>query len=376
MHGNRNALYFLLLLGGIALFFCYRLVAPFLKPVFFAIVLAIIFQPVYARIRRRIRNRNAAALLSTAALVLIVVVASALLGRAIFSGLQEMYQSLSDSGAGKERLTVFVVQLFNRAISWAGHYLPLSVSDLQRAVLAHTEGAIGGLLAFSGSLATRATSLIVDMAVTVFVLFFLLRDGRTLLRKGAVLVPLRREQVRRLFIRIKTTLYAIVYGTIAMAAIQGALTGVAFWILGLAAPVLWGVIAGLCALLPVIGTTMVLLPAVCMLLFSGYWIKAIILAVWGLLIVHPVDNILRPYLIGDRARLSMLMVFFALFGGLEAFGPVGLFVGPLILSLTVASFTFLREDLREERHAGNWIVGPVVLTRPVAPRQKESVPHL
>ena len=287
MHGNRNALYFLLLLGGIALFFCYRLVAPFLKPVFFAIVLAIIFQPVYARIRRRIRNRNAAA-------------------------------------------------------------LP----------------------------ATRATSLIVDMAVTVFVLFFLLRDGRTLLRKGAVLVPLRREQVRRLFIRIKTTLYAIVYGTIAMAAIQGALTGVAFWILGLAAPVLWGVIAGLCALLPVIGTTMVLLPAVCMLLFSGYWIKAIILAVWGLLIVHPVDNILRPYLIGDRARLSMLMVFFALFGGLEAFGPVGLFVGPLILSLTVASFTFLREDLREERHAGNWIVGPVVLARPVAPRQEESVTHL
>lgn len=90
MQRNRTALYFLLLLSGIALFFCYLLVAPFLKPVFFAIVLAIIFHPVYARIHRRIRNRNAAALLSTAALVLIVVVSSALLGRAIFSGLQEM----------------------------------------------------------------------------------------------------------------------------------------------------------------------------------------------------------------------------------------------------------------------------------------------
>ena len=167
-------------------------------------------------------------------------------------------------------------------------------------------------------------------------------------------MPLKRGQVRRLFASIKSTLDAIVYGTLAMAAIQGVLTGLGFWFLGLTTPVLWGVIAALCALLPMIGTTFVLVPAVCMLLFSGHWIKAAVLLLWGLFVVHPVDNVLRPYLIGGRARLSTLYVFVAVFGGLEAFGPLGLFLGPVILSVTVALFTFLREETRE----GNWIIQP------------------
>jgi len=145
-------------------------------------------------------------------------------------------------------------------------------------------------------------------------------------------------------------LHAIVYGTLAMAAIQGTLTGVAFWSLGLASPVVWGLLATVLAVLPVVGTTLVWLPAAAMLLVSGHWIKGIILITWGLAIVHPVDNILRPYLIGSRVKLSPLFVFCAVFGGLKAFGAVGLFMGPLILSITASLFTFLRED----QHARVW----------------------
>jgi len=108
-----------------------------------------------------------------------------------------------------------------------------------------------------------------------------------------------------------------------MAALQCALTGVAFWFLGITSPVLWAIVTALCALLPVIGTSIVLLPAVAMLIFNGYWIKGLILLVWGLAIVHPVDNLLRPQLIGNRTRLSTLFVFFALLGGLKAFGALG-----------------------------------------------------
>jgi predicted PurR-regulated permease PerM len=97
---------------------------------------------------------------------------------------------------------------------------------------------------------------------------------------------------------------------------------------------------------------MVLLPAISMLVFSGHWIKGLILFAWGMAVVHPVDNVLRPYLIGGRVRLSTLYVFFAVIGGLKAFGTLGLFVGPLILSVTVALFTFLRE----ERRSGGWRV--------------------
>lgn len=120
--------------------------------------------------------------------------------------------------------------------------------------------------------------------------------------------------------------------------------------LGVSSPVLWAIVTALCALLPVIGTAIVLLPAISMLVFSGHWIKGFIPLLWGLAVVHPVDNVLRPYLIGGRVKLSTLYVFFAVIGGLKAFGALGLFMGPLILAVTVALFTFLRE----EKRAGSW----------------------
>jgi len=102
--------------------------------------------------------------------------------------------------------------------------------------------------------------------------------------------------------------------------------------------------------LPVIGTAFVLLPASGMLVFSGHWIKGLILLIWALAVVHPVDNVLRPYLIGERVKLATLYVFFALLGGLKTFGALGVFIGPLILVVTVALFRFLREETR----AGKW----------------------
>jgi predicted PurR-regulated permease PerM len=201
---------------------------------------------------------------------------------------------------------------------------------------------LGATAGFLGTL----TSLGLNTFIAIFVLFFLLRDGKSMLRRAAVILPLRTGQASRLFSSVRETLHAIVYGTLAMAALQGTLTGVAFWFLGLASPVVWGLIATVLAVLPVVGTTLVWLPAATMLLVSGHWIKGMILVIWGLAVVHPVDNILRPYLIGTRVKLSPLYVFFAVIGGLKAFGAVGLFMGPLILSITVALFTFLREERR------------------------------
>jgi len=167
------------------------------------------------------------------------------------------------------------------------------------------------------------------------------------------ILPLRLGQARRLFSLVRETLHAIVYGTLAMAAIQGTLTGLAFWFLGLASPAVWGLLATVLAVLPIVGTTCVWFPAAGMLVMSGHWIKGLILIVWGVAVVHPVDNILRPYLIGGRVKLSTLYVFFAVIGGLKAFGALGLFIGPLILAVTVALFCFLRE----EQHVGTWIFG-------------------
>jgi len=347
---NRAALVFLLGLTTVALYLCYLLVAPFLKPLIFSIVLAVLFYPLHARIGHWIRNRNIAAVFSTSAVILLITSLSFFLGRTLLSGLQEIYQSLSGSGEGKERLSVFIVQLFDQAVAFASRYISIPVADLQRAILNQAEKAVVGLIAMSAGALGNITSLALDAFIVFFILFFLFRDGRSMLRRGAIILPLKPDQVRRLLTCVKDTLNAIAYGTIAMAAIQGTLTGLAFWFLGLTSPVVWGVVATLCALLPIIGTTFILLPAICMLIFSGHWIKGLILLVWAVAVVHPVDNVLRPYLIGERVKLSTLYVFFALLGGLTTFGALGVFIGPLILAVTIALFKFLRE----EKRAGNW----------------------
>jgi predicted PurR-regulated permease PerM len=344
------AVAFLLGLTAFALYLCYLLVAPFLKPITFSLILAIVFYPPHKMIRHWIRNRNAAAALSTASVILLIAAFSFFIGRALVSGLRDIYDSLAGSGQARERLSVFIIHLFDRAIVWASHYIPISVPNLQGAVLSQVEKAVTSVLTASAGLVGGLSSFGLNTFIAIFVLFFLLRDGKSMLRRLAVILPLRLAQARRLFSLVNETLHAIVYGTLAMAAIQGTLTGLAFWFLGLTSPVIWGMITTLCALLPIIGTAFVFLPATCMLIFSGHWIKGLILLVWAVAVVHPVDNVLRPYLIGECPKLSTLYVFFALLGGLKTFGGLGVFIGPLILTITVALFRFLRE----EKRAGIW----------------------
>ena len=347
---SRIGVAFLSGLTVLALYLCYLLVAPFLKPILFALIFAVVFYPAHAQMRHWIRNRNGAAGLSATSVILLIGAFSFFIGRALVSGLHDIYDSLSGSGESRERLTVFIIQLFDRAIAWASHYVSISLPNLQGAVLSQVEKAVASVLGATAGFVGGLSALGLNTFIAVFVMFFLLRDGKSMSRRLAVILPLRIGQARRLFSLIQDTLHAIVYGTLAMAAIQGALTGLAFWFLGLSSPVVWGLLATVLAVLPIVGTTLVWLPAAGMLLVSGHWIKGLILIIWGVAVVHPVDNILRPYLIGGRVKLSTLYVFFAVLGGLKAFGPLGLFIGPLILAITLALFTFLRE----ERRTGSW----------------------
>ena len=350
---SRAGVVFLLGLTGLALYLCYLLVAPFLKPILFAFIFAIVFYPVQAKIRHWVRNRNAGAALSTTTIILVVGALSFLIGRALVSGLHDIYDSLSGSGESRERLTVFIIQLFDRAISWASHYVPISMLDFQGALLSQVEKAVASVLGATAGFVGSLSAFGLNSFIAIVVMFFLLRDGQSMSWRAADILPLRLGQARRLFSLVRETLHAIVYGTLAMAAIQGTLTGLAFWFLGLASPAVWGLLATVLAVLPIVGTTCVWLPAAGMLVMSGHWIKGLILIVWGVAVVHPVDNILRPYLISGRVKLSTLYVFFAVIGGLKAFGALGLFIGPLILAVTVALFCFLRE----EQHVGTWIFG-------------------
>ena len=352
---NRVTFIFLAALTVVALYFCYLLIAPFQKPIAFSIILAIAFYPVQAWMCRWIRNRTVAALWSTTLVILVITLGSVFLGGAIVSGLSDIYLTLGNPSNGHEKLGPYIVHVLERVAGWINQYVPGSVPGVQDAISSQAEKIVSTLLSMSAGVLGGFTALIVNALISFFILFFFFRDGESMLHRGADLVPLSRDQLTRLNECVKDTVNAILYGTLAIAIIQGSFTAIAFLFLGITSPVLWGVVTSLCALLPVIGTAFVFLPAMGMLLINGHWIKALILLIWAFAVVHPVDNVLRPYLIGGRTRLSTLYVFIALLGGVKAFGGLGIFIGPLILAVTVALFRFLEEEKEE----GSWNVNAI-----------------
>lgn len=195
----------------------------------------------------------------------------------------------------------------------------------------------------SGAVAGKATTFVggsiraVTQAVIMLIaLFYFLRDRRVLLDLLQRLLPLSRTETNRLFARVSETIRATLYGNVVVKLVQGLLGGCMFWILGLPAPVLSGTAMAMFAMLPIVGTSIIWGPAAVLLLIQGSWMKAIILALWGSLVVSMIDNFLFPILVASSLRLHTLAILFSVLGGLVAFGLAGIVLGPIVVASTVA----------------------------------------
>jgi predicted PurR-regulated permease PerM len=146
----------------------------------------------------------------------------------------------------------------------------------------------------------------------------------------------------RLFDHLASVTRAMVYGTGVTALIQGALVAIGFAIVGLPSPIVFGVLAALAALVPLVGTPVVWVPAVIVLALQGRWYAALFMLAWGGF-VTTIDNVLRPWLVSGRAEIGALTVFIGVLGGVSAFGPIGVFLGPLVLALVIALVRFTLE---------------------------------
>jgi len=183
---------------------------------------------------------------------------------------------------------------------------------------------------------------VVAFGIMLVVLFFALRDGSGLVRRGNRLVPWPDDVKHHLGGSVRDVIRAVVFGTVATATLQGALVGAAFAVLDLPGPVVFGVVAGLLAMLPVGGTAFVWVPGMIALALQDRVGAALALGLWGLLLVGTIDNLLNPYLVAHRSRVGALTVFVGVIGGLAAFGALGLVMGPLILVLAAELLRLLR----------------------------------
>jgi predicted PurR-regulated permease PerM len=323
----------------ITFYLCYLVLSPFLPALAFALALAVVARPLHVWLAGRIRHQGFAAGVTVAVVALLIVVPTLfvmqnIVGEAIDAS-RLAQRELSD---GRVWETIEKYPQIASLYGWIAERVDLGGIAQQAA---------GFLSASTMTLLGGSVSAIVNVLITFFSLFFFLRDRDTMLKMLRSLAPLSRREADRMLGRVTDTIRATVFGTLVVAAIQGALGGLMFWWLGLPGPVLWGSVMALLSVVPVLGAFIVWIPAAIFLAIGGEWTKAIILTVWGSLVVGFIDNLLYPILVGRKLRMHTLPVFFSIVGGLVAFGTAGLILGPLVLAVAAALIDLWRMRMED-----------------------------
>jgi predicted PurR-regulated permease PerM len=329
---------------GLALFW---MLQPFLVPLLWAALLAVLIFPANQTVRRGLRGHNGlAALLLTFAVVLIVVFPSAVAVSLFVSQASDLVARLQATARQYQITTpsdVFAVPAVNDAIRWVSERLPVSGEQAHTWLVQAGQHALQVALGIAGSLFTGVLGAFANVVLGLFLLFFFLRDGERMMARLSGLVPLDERKKAHLLVHLNAVVRAIVLGSLVTAFVQGMLVGTAFAIAGLPAPVVFGALAMLASLIPVVGSTLVWVPAAVVLAVQHRWGWAIFLAVWCVGLVHSSDNVIRPLFISSRAKISTLPVFVGLLGGVSAFGPIGMFLGPVLVALVLALVEFWEE---------------------------------
>ncbi|HEX2267892.1 MAG TPA: AI-2E family transporter [Pyrinomonadaceae bacterium] len=331
---SRNVRWWLLLLvTAIALYLCWRMVQPFLGVIAWATVLVILFYPVHKRLVQRIKNPSLAALISCVLVILIILVPIALITLAVFQELANAVQSMQAAVNyildPNSRITGPVLNFLSRFMDVSQLYSQEFLAERLKGVSGQLAGRT---LGFLGGVA----GVIVQMFFVVFTMYYFFKDGENIFRNVRDSLPLDREQAESIMSRTREVIDASVYGVLTIAVIQGTLGGLAFWILGLPSALIWGVAMTFLSMVPMLGAFLVWVPAAIYLAVTGSYVKAILLVLWGTLVIGMIDNFLRPKLVGSRTRLHELLIFFSVLGGLNVFGVLGVVLGPVVLAITLA----------------------------------------
>jgi predicted PurR-regulated permease PerM len=326
----------------LALYVCYRLVLPFLPSVAWALALAVVVWPVHRHLAAHLVPSLAAAI-SVALVVLILLLPALLVVHSLVSEAAQGIEAFqNDVQPSDWQTAVERVPGLEAFLGWLDDNINLE-QELRRMV--------GVFTADLASLLRGSVWAFAQLLVTLLTLFFFLRDQPRILKTVRSLVPLSAKEIDEVEHRVGDTIHATVYGTLLVAMIQGLLGGLMFWWLGLPAPLLWGCVMGILAVIPWLGTFVVWAPTAALLILQGLWIKGLVLALWGLTAIGLIDNLLYPFVVGNRLRFHTLLVFFALVGGLLLFGASGVVLGPLVLSLTAALLEIWRRRTQDGRTA-------------------------
>jgi predicted PurR-regulated permease PerM len=346
---NIERAFFFALLFAVTLAFLW-LIRGFLQPIFWAIALGIVVYPLHARLLARLGNREAlAAGLGVVVVVVVVILPLLGVGAAVTREATALYQRLDtgeiDVRALYSRFTASVPQV-GELLGSIGIDPSQIESRVSEAAVAASQLIATQALAF-GQNTLRVT---VFFFLMLYLLFFFLRDGQRLLEGLVRALPLGDHRERHLLARFAEVSRATIKGTLVVGIAQGAIGGVAFALIGIGAPVLWGVVMALLSIVPAVGPALVWLPAAIVLIGTGQVVAGIVLILVGVFVIGMVDNVLRPILVGRDTRLPDYLILLSTLGGLAAFGLAGIIIGPIIAAFFLSIWNMAEREFGPARH--------------------------
>jgi len=340
---KKEQLFNLLFLAVVILTFylLYRIFFPFLLTLAWAVILTILFHPLFKRLNKALRHRRGAAAITMTIIVLVVIILpSGFLLNVLARQVLDIY-NYSEEFIKEGKHMVFVeglkqVGLFQGIWEVLDRNFDMSQVNLKTLLL-------DNLRRLSVYIAGQASMFIKGLSTGIFkfflmtvALFFLFRDGEQFMEKIKTLIPFPAKEREKILQRMVDMIHATIYGGIVVALVQGGLGGVGFWIVGLPAPLFWGAVMAFLSFIPIVGAFLVWVPAVIMLFAYGAYVKAVILFAWCGLLVSLSDNFLRPIIISGRTQVHTLLLFFGILGGLKVFGFLGFIAGPLVITICLA----------------------------------------
>jgi predicted PurR-regulated permease PerM len=340
--------FFILLLGAaVASVFIFM---PFLTPIILGIAASVVAYPVYIRLSRLLGSdvgwrANLAAFLTVIFVIVIIIAPLFFLVSRIYVEVQSLYAILTDESGrsvvitGLNNLSQFISNsMFN--IFPAYSFDSLNVTEYLKTLLVWIFGNLDNI--FTG-LATIG----IYLFVFVLSMFYFMRDGAYIKRKFVSWSPLLDKYDEYITSTLKRAILSVFGGTVVVAVIQGILTGIGFLIFDIPAPAVWGAVAAIAAFIPGIGTSLVIVPGIIYLLIAGNTTYAIGLAIWGIVAVGLIDNILGPHLVNKGVHIHPFLILVSVLGGLSTFGPIGFILGPLVLALLFALLEVYRTSFTD-----------------------------
>jgi predicted PurR-regulated permease PerM len=326
----------------------YLVFAPFLVALAWAGVLVVVSYPAYERLARRWGPGTAAAV-STAGVTLILIVPA-------------MLVTIVFVRQGVDAVQSIRLQVASGHFAWVTHlwarmqqrFPELSSVELSASLGRYGEQAARFVAARLGTILRHTAVFLFDLGVTILAMYYLYRDGHAIIERLREVLPFEALQRDRMLRDARDLIFASVTSSFVAAAVHGVLGGLALAVVGVGAPIFWGVMMGFLSLVPVFGSALIWIPASISLVLEGHIVGGILFAAFCAIIVGMVDNVVRPWFISGRAEMSGLVVFISVLGGISVFGMLGAVLGPIVVA-TAASLLELYAAPRAR--AGNGVPG-------------------